>query len=117
MSIFRGSSLTEAFANSTPIHLQIDDEYTRTLIERTDAQNNIAYGIGHTPGANIKLYNASKNTDASIAMSFSPSKDTYEDIFKIVKRPNGGYELHLQKIQTVVIDGKRIDVSSLSQFI
>ena len=124
MTIFRGYNLHEAFENpvqsvqSKPIRLQIDDEYARTMIERTDAQSNITYGIGHTPGAHMKVYNASRNTaDSSIALSFSPSKDNFEDIFKIVKKPNGGYELHLQKIQTIVIDGKRVDVSSLSSFI
>lgn len=129
----RGYSITEAFTGTSPaiinaqpptaadngFRLQIDSEFSRSLIERTDQQGDVAYGMRHTPGAHVKLYNASKNPDASIALSFQPAPESsaYDDIFKIVKRPNGGYELHLQKIQTVVIDGKRIDTSTLSKFL
>ena len=100
-----------------PYLLVTDNEFTRTLIERADSRQNIKYGLAHSPAANVKLYNASQNPDASIAISFSQAKEQYDDIFKIVKRPTGGYELHLKNINTVVVDGKRIDVSSLAKFL
>lgn len=93
---------------------EINNNFSRTLIERTDPRGDVAYGLRHAPAANVKLFNASKESDASIALSFSAGQEIYDDIFKIVKRPNGGYELHLQKISTLVIDGKRIDTTSLA---
>lgn len=95
----------------------IDNKFSKTLIERTDPRGDVTYGLRHAPGANVKLFNASKETDASIAMSFSSGQEMYDDIFKIVKRPTGGYELHLQKISTIVVDGKRIDTTSLASML
>lgn len=111
----RGYSLLEAFTaqpaatQNDGIHMTIDNKFSRTLIERTDPRDQVAYGIKHTPHANVKIFNASRNGDASIAFSFTAGNDLYDDIFKIVKLPGGGYELHLQKISAVVYDGKRID--------
>lgn len=122
----RGYSFLEAFQNYTPaesvtaedgIQMTIDNNFARSLVERSDTRGFIAYGIRHVPDANVKIFNASKSTDSSIALSFSSGKDQYDDIFKIIKRPSGGYELQLQKINTVVIDGKRIDVSSLAKML
>jgi len=122
----RGYSFLEAFQNYTPagrvnaedgMKMTINDTFARTLVERSNTQGTVAYGIRHTPEAHVKVFNASKSTDSSIALSFSSGKDQYDDIFKIIKRPTGGYELQLQKIHTVVIDGKRIDVSTLSKLI
>ena len=130
----RGYSLKEAFQNSSPavappagggepvaeqdgIKMKIDNAFGRTLVERTDSRGDIAYGIRHTPGAHMKVFNASKAADASMAFSFVPASDAYDDVIKIVKKPSGGYELHLQKINTLVIDGKRVDTTSLSKWL
>jgi hypothetical protein len=124
----RGFGFIEAFESHTPsgiveaedgIKLSIKDPNSRALIGRSDPRGDISYGIRHAPDANVKLYNASKNPDASLSMSFSSEKDpeNYDDILKIVKSPNGGYELHLQKINALVLDGKRLEVASLTKYL
>lgn len=126
---FRGYSLLEAFDNYIPssneavdakdgLRMKIDNTYSRSLVERSDQRGDIAYGIRHTPGANVKVFNASKHPDNSLALSFTNGSATsFDDIIKIVKKPTGGYELHLQKINTLVIDGKRIETTSISKFL
>lgn len=119
----RGFALREAFENSPaapttqPVKLQINDPHNHALIERTDDRGTVAYGLRHTPGAHVKLFNQSKHPESSIALSFTNGNELYDDIFKITKRPDGGYELQLKNINTVVVDGKRIDVTTLSKYL
>lgn len=120
---YRGYSYVEAFKNSVileeedGIHLHVNNKFGRSLIERTDSRGDVAYGVRHTPGANVKLFNSSKIPEASIAMSFETGRDMYDDVFKVVQRPSGGYDLHLNKINGIVYDGKRVDLRELSRFL
>ena len=109
--IQRGYDLLEAFTNP------VDSSGSRTLVNYADSNQDVAYGIKHVPAANVKIYNASRNPDSSIALSFSPVQDSYDDVLKLVKKPQGGYEMHLNKITTLVIDGKRVDTTTLSKFL
>lgn len=119
--MLRGFSLKEAFTQPQEsldgIQLEINDTTKKSLVERKDKRGQVAYGIRHMPDANVKLFNASTLPNASIALSFSSAIDQYDDVFKIVKRPNGGYELHLQKINSIFLDGKEINVSSLHELL
>jgi len=122
--MLRGFSLKEAFTptqtfQESPdgIQLEIDDTSKKSLVERKDKRGQVAYGIRHMPDAHVKLFNASTLPQSSLALSFSSATDQYDDVFKIVKRANGGYELHLQKINSIFLDGKEINVSSLQDLL
>lgn len=120
--MLRGFNYKEAFISGFSkaddgVQMEISNEHARSLIERKDKDGQIAYGIRHTPDANVKLFNSSKLPNQSIALSFTTGNDLYDDIFKIVRNPGGGYDLHLQKLNSVVFDGKVIDIGSLVKFL